>query len=156
LSEINADNRVWAKNERMAIAVKPLQSNEFDDGLVLARLGYARFDEAAWSDELMAMSTGAIEGGALVARNERGRTCGLILYRILAVPEDRPSLQIPRLIAFELMDPQPVAIALVDEVFRLARLRGCETLRTVRVLSSSADTIAAVLAAGVAELHSVF
>ncbi|WGM48106.1 hypothetical protein KOAAANKH_03002 [Brevundimonas sp. NIBR10] len=140
----------------MAIVVKPLEPNEFDDGLVLARLGHAPFDEAAWHEELEALSGDAIQGGALLARNSMGRVCGLILYRILAVPGAGPSLEILRLVAFDLMNPQPIADALVHETFQLARLQGCETLRTVRRLTTPADTIAAVLAVGVTELHSVF
>jgi hypothetical protein len=140
----------------MAIVVKPLESNELADGLVLARLGHAPFDERAWRDELDTLSGEAVDGGALLARNGAGRPCGLILYRILAVQGGRPSLQILRLVAFDLTNPQSIADALVDEVFRLACAHGCETLRTVRFLTTPADTIEAVRAASVAELHSVF
>ena len=140
----------------MAIVVKPLEPNEFDDGLVLARLGDAPFEEAASRDELETLSGDPIQGGALLARNATGRVCGLILYRILGVPGAGPSLEIVRLVAFDLMNPQPIADALVYEAFRLARLQGCETLRTVCLLTTPADAIAAVRAVGVAELHSVF
>ncbi|WP_269514099.1 hypothetical protein [Brevundimonas subvibrioides] len=140
----------------MTIVVKPMESNELADGLVLARLGHAPFDERALRDELETLADETVDGGALLARNGAGRPCGLILYRILIVQGGRPSLQIVRLVAFDLTDPQPIADALVDEVFRLACAQGCETLRTVRFLTTPADTIAAVRAASVAELHSIF
>lgn len=140
----------------MAIVVMPLQSNEFDDGLVLAQLGHARVGEAAWRDELAAVSRSPDDGGALLARTEDGRACGLILYRIDSAPDDLPSVQVVRLVAFDLMDPEAVASALVEEAFRLARLLGCQTLRLVRPLTHAPDACVLVLKSGVAELHSLF
>ncbi len=140
----------------MAIAVMPLQSNEFDDGLVLARLGHARVGEAVWRKDLAEVSRSPLAGGALLARAEDGRACGLILYRIEATADDPPSVQVVRLVAFDLMDPEPIANALVEEAFRLARLQGCQTLRLVQPLAHSPDACVLVMNSGVAELHSLF
>ena len=140
----------------MAIAVMPLQSSEFDDGLVLARLGHARVGEALWREELETVGQGAGKGGALLARAEDGRPCGLILYRINATPDGPPCVEVVRLVAFDLMDPEAIANALVEEAFRLARLQGCQTLRLVRPLAQSPAACVLVLNSGLAELHSLF
>jgi len=140
----------------MPIVVTPLQKTERDDALVLARLGYARFDEAGWHEDFLTFALGDNHVGALLARDGMGRACGMMLYRIVAIPDHRPSLEVARLVAFDLMDPRPIADALVKEAVRLARLQNCDTFRLVRPLDTPSDTLALVLASGVADLHSVF
>lgn len=140
----------------MAFVVTPLRPDELDDALVLARLGYAQFDEAEWRSELGADATNAGQGSALIARNDTGRPCGLILYRIVALPDQRPVLELARLVAFDLTDPRPIADTLLTETVRRARLEDCDTLRLVRPLDAPFDTLALVLASGLADLHSVF
>lgn len=140
----------------MAFDVTPLRPDELDDALVLARLGYAQFDEAAWRGELGVDAAHAGAGSALIARNEAGRACGLILYRIVDVPGQCVMLEVARLIAFDLTDPRPIAKALLEETVRRARLEGCEAVRLIRPLDSRCDTLDLVLASGLADLHSVF
>lgn len=126
------------------------------DALVLARLGYARFDEAEWRHELQELLADGGPGGVLLARDAAGRACGLMLYRIVSAPDHPPSLEVARLVAFDLLNPRPIADDLLGEAIRLARLQGCGSLRLVRPLDTPADTLALVLASGVADLHSVF
>jgi hypothetical protein len=140
----------------MAIAVAPLEAAELGDALVLARLGYARFDEAAWRRELEGVLADPGRGGVLLARDQAGRACGLMLYRIISAQDQPPSLQIARLVAFDLLNPRSIADELIGEAVRLARVQGCGTLLLVRPLDTPADTLALVLASGVADLHSVF
>jgi hypothetical protein len=149
-------HRHCAIHPRMAPVVTALRTDELDDALVLARLGYARFDEAAWRDDLGADARAEGSGYALIARDVGGRPCGLILYRIVAVPGGKPVLEISRLVAFALTDPQPIADDLLTEAVRRARLKKCDTLRLVRRLDTPSDTMALVLASGLADLHSVF
>ena len=54
------------------------------------------------------------------------------------------------------MNPRAIADDLIQEAVRLARLQDCGTLRLVRPLDTPSDTLALVLASGVADLHSVF
>lgn len=61
-----------------------------------------------------------------------------------------------RLVAFDLMKPRAIADDLIQKAVRLARLQDCGTLRLVRPLDTPSDTLALVLASGVADLHSVF
>lgn len=140
----------------MGFVVTPLNPSELDDALVLARLGYAGFDEAAWRHELDGVLEDSRRGGALLARDQAGRACGLMLYRIVAEPDHRPSLEVARLVAFDLMNPRLIADGLIEEAVRLARLQDCGTLRLVRPLDTPSDTLALVLASGIADLHSVF
>lgn len=140
----------------MTISVSALQPTDLDDAIVLARLGYARFDEEAWRKDLRTVGPESSEGGVLLARDTSGRACGLMLYRIMANPDHRPSLEVNRLVAFDLMDPRLIADALVEEAVRLARIHDCGTLRLVRPLDTPSDTLALVLASGVADLHSIF
>lgn len=140
----------------MAIAVTPLKTTELAEALVLARLGYARFDEAGWRHEIQALLADDSRGGALLARGHGGRACGLMVYRIIAIPDHQPSLEVARLVAFDLMNPRAIADDLMEEAVRLARLQDCGTLRLVRPLDTPSDTLALVLASGVADLHSVF
>lgn len=140
----------------MAFAVTPLRTDELDDALVLARLGYAQFDEAAWRGELGVDAAHAGAGCALIARNEAGRACGLILYRIVDVPDQGVMLEVARLIAFDLTDPRPIAKALLEAAVGRARQAGCEAVRLIRPLTPSGDILDLVLASGLADLHSVF
>ena len=52
--------------------------------------------------------------------------------------------------------PRLIADGLIEEAVRLARLQDCGTLRLVRPLDTPSDTLALVLASGIADLHSVF
>jgi hypothetical protein len=140
----------------MTISVSAVQPTDLDDAIVLAQLGYARFEETAWHKDLPPVGPDPGEGGVLLARDSAGRACGLMFYRIIANPDHRPSLEVTRLVAFDLMDPGLIADALVREAVRLARLQNCGTLRLVRPLDTPSDTLALVLASGVADLHSIF
>jgi len=156
LRQINAVDARCGGYAVMGFAVTPLRMTELDDALVLARLGYACFDEAGWRDELNAVLADDRRGGALLARDHADRACGLMLYRIVAEPDHRPSLEVARLVAFDLMNPRLIADGLIEEAVRLARLQDCGTLRLVRPLDTPSDTLALVLASGIADLHSVF
>ena len=140
----------------MAFVVTPLRADELDDALVLARLGYSQFDEAEWRGELGVDAAHAGAGCALIARNETGRACGLILYRCVEGPGQPAVLEIARLIAFDLTDPQPIARALLEEAIRCAVREGCTALRLVLPLDAPSDILALVLASGLTDLHSVF
>jgi hypothetical protein len=140
----------------MACVVTTLQAHERDDALVLARLAYARFGEAVGRDVLGDDTAEESRQRALIARDGVQRPCGLILFRIVAVPGEKPALEVSRLVAFALTDPRPIADALLAEAVRRARLEDCGTLRLVRPLDTPSDTLAVVLASGLADLHSVF
>lgn len=136
--------------------VTSLSPADLHEALVLAELGSSDFDAGRWRLDSEALMADPTLGGVLIARNSGGSVCGLLRYRIISAEDVRPSLQVERLVAFDLMHPQSVADALIAEVMRLARLRDCESLRLVRPLDTPSETAALVLASGVADLHSVF
>jgi len=136
--------------------VHPILTTELDEALVLARLGREGLDPDRWRLDILDLMRDRSGGGVLVARDARGRLCGLLTYRIVPTGEDKPSLEVERLTAFDLVDPRPVADALVAHAIREAKLQDCDSLRLVRPLDAPAEAIALVLASGVGDLHSVF
>jgi hypothetical protein len=157
LTEINAEE-AWRIADRVMVTarVTSLSPVDLDEALVLAGLGSSNLDADRWRRDSETLMADPSLGGVLIARNSGGSVCGLLRYWIVSAGEARPSLQVERLVAFDLMHPQSVADALIAEATRLARLRDCESLRLVRPLGAPSETAALVLASGVADLHSVF
>lgn len=158
LTEIKAEPAQNPRIDRMAIVtVRHLAAEDIDDAYVLIRLGYADLSQEDWR----AMAHQRIEadeatGGILIARDQVGRLRGLLLFAIAPKFAGRPSLQIDRLISFDLLDPAIVADALIAEVLRVAEVRDCDSLSLVRPLDAPPDTAALVLASGATVLHQVF
>lgn len=138
------------------VRVHPLLAADLDEALVLASLGPSVLDPGRWRLGALARLRAPSTGGVLVASNGSGRLCGLLTYSIVQGRETRPSLEVERLVAFDLIHPRAIADALIAEVVVLARLQDCDSLRLVRPLDPPADTTALVLASGVGDLHSVF
>ena len=164
LTEIKADP---AQNPRIGgmavVTVRHLAAEDVDDAYVLVRLGYADLTQADWcSMALQRIEADAATGGILTARDKTGRLRGLLLYAIAPKFAGRPSLQIDRLISFDLLDPaivlDPTAVAdaLIAEVLRVAEIRDCDSLSLVRPMDTPPDTAALVLASGATVLHRVF
>lgn len=139
------------------VTVRHLAAEDVDDAYVLVRLGYADLTQADWrSMALQRIEADAATGGILTARDRTGRLRGLLLYAIAPKFAGRPSLQIDRLISFDLLDPTAVADALIAEVLRVAEIRDCDSLSLVRPMDTPPDTAALVLASGATVLHRVF
>ena len=139
------------------VSVRHLAAEDINDAYVLVRLGYADLSQADWR----AMARQRIEadeatGGILIARDRVGRPRGLLLYAIAPKFAGRPSLQVDRLISFDLLNPAVVADALVAEVLRVAEIQDCDSLSLVRPLDAPPHTAALVLASGATVLHRVF
>lgn len=138
------------------VRVHPLSATDLDEALVLARLGSRSLDPERWRLDALARLGEPSTGGILVARNGSGRFCGLLTYRIVPGCGTRPSLEVERLVAFDLLHPRAIADALIAETVVLARLQDCDRLRLVRPFDTPTDATALVLASGVGDLHSVF
>lgn len=138
------------------VRVHPLSASDLDEALVLARLGSSSVDPDHWRRDALARLRDPSTGGILVASSSSGRLCGVLTYRIVPGEETRPSLEVERLVAFDLVHPRAIADALVAEAVVLARLQDCDSLRLVRPFDTPAGTTALVLATGVGDLHSVF
>lgn len=138
------------------LRVHPLSASDLDEALVLARLGSCSLDQDRWRLSALARLREPSTGGMLVARNISGRLCGLLIYGIVPSSEVRPSLEVERLVAFDLLHPRAIADALIAEAVVLARVQDCDSLRLIQPFDAPEDTTALVLASGVGDLHSVF
>lgn len=138
------------------VRVHPLSPNDLDEALVLAQLGSNSLDPDRWRRDALARLRDPATGGILVASSSSGRLCGLLTYRVVPSRDARPSLEVERLVAFDLLHPRPIADALIAEVVILARVQDCDSLRLVQPFDAPEDATALVLASGVGDLHSVF
>mgnify|MGYP003639286824 CR=1 FL=1 len=139
------------------VSVRHLAAEDIDDAYVLVRLGYADLSQDDW--RTMARQRIAADdstGGILIAHDRTGRARGLLLFAITPKFARRPSLQIDRLISFDLMNPAAVADVLIAEVLRIAEIRDCDSLSLVKPLDAPPHTAALVLASGATVLHQVF
>lgn len=139
------------------VSVRHLAAEDIDDAYVLVRLGYADLSQDDW--RTMARQRIAADdstGGILIAHDRTGRPRGLLLFAIAPKFAGRPSLQIDRLISFDLMNPAAVADVLIAEVLRIAEIRDCDSLSLVKPLDAPPHTAALVLASGATVLHQVF
>lgn len=139
-----------------AVSVTRLRPEELDEALVLARLGSSQLDAHLWRLEVLDSLADISHGGVLIGRRRVGGACGLLIYRIAQQRGSAPSLEVDRLIAFDLMRPREIADALIAEAIRLARLQDCASLRLIRPLDAPEAATALVLASGISDLHSVF
>jgi hypothetical protein len=137
-------------------AVASLLAPELEEAFLLASLGAVNLDRDHWRQETIARMAEPEDGGVLIARSRTGRVCGLLSFRIVRDGAVAPSLAVERLVAFDLMAPQPVANDLIAEAVRRAQVQDCQTLRLIRPLDAPATTAALVLSSGVAQLHSMF
>ena len=133
-----------------------LSADEIDEAYVLARLSDAGLTLKAWCRRAAARCASPAVGGVLLARDLDARPCGLLVYALAAQPGGRRSLQIESLVGFALLDPRPIASALIAEVVRLAEAEGCDSLCLIGPLGLSNDVAAQVFATGVAVLPSLF
>jgi len=139
------------------VSVRHLATADIDDAYVLVRLGYADLSQDDW--RTMARQWIAADdstGGILIAHDRTERPRGLLLFAIAPKFAGRPSLQIDRLISFDLMNPAAVADVLITEVLRIAEIRDCDSLSLVKPLDAPPHTAALVLASGATVLHQVF
>lgn len=140
-----------------AVVVTRLTRDAIDETFVLARLGYPGMTLGGWrSIALRQLDHPAPIGGILLARDAAHRLKGLLLCSLSICIAVKPSVQIERMISFDVSDPRSVADALLAEVFKLGAHQGCESFSLVRALDSSATATAEVLASDAAVLCQMF
>ena len=134
-----------------------LEADDIDKAFVLARLGYHNLPIANWRKMAAAAISGAGKGGQILfAQDEEHRARGLLIYAITPTISGSPCLSVERLVAFDLIDPQPVADALANEVMRVAREKRCGSFSLVAPLEVPSAASAQVLTSPVAVLHRIF
>ena len=69
----------------------------------------------------------------IIAVTRRGRSlpCGMFLYRCEKRLPEGAALVAEHFVALDVIDPQPVVDALIEELDALARRRGCTTIRVL-------------------------
>jgi hypothetical protein len=140
-----------------AVVVTRLTRNAIDETFVLAQLGYPDLTLADWrSIALHQLNHPSPIGGILLARDTAQRLKGLLLCSLSICIAAKPSVQIERLISFDVSDPRSVADALVAEVLKLGSHQGCDSISLVRPLVSSATATAMVLASDAVVLCQMF
>ncbi len=130
--------------------IQHMTAAEVDGAFVLARLGYRDLTLDGWR-----RIAAAAAGHVLVAQDSAGRARGLLIYTISNTVAGKPDLRVERLIAFDMLDAESVASALLDEVMQLAARRECASLSLAVPLDAPDATAAVVLASPVASLHQV-
>lgn len=141
----------------LSLTIRHLAADEVDRAYVLARLGYNDLSLGEWRKiAATALAPDPADCRILLAWNDDDHPRGLVIYVVGHTVDAKPSLQIERLIAFDLMDARAVADALAAEVFRIARLARCTSFSLVAPLNRPADSSALVLASQVAILHQMF
>lgn len=139
------------------LTIQHLKAEDVDKAFVLARLGCRDLPIADWRKmATAAIARQASAGRILFAQDNDQRARGLLIYAIAPTVSGKPSLRVERLIAFDLIDPQPVADALVEEVIRVARQKDCESFSLVEPLEAPANASALVLSSPVSVLHRIF
>lgn len=135
--------------------VDEMQADDVEEAFVLARLALPELTLDDWRRGLQERDRQGC--GAVVARDTAGHMRGLALYRTAPRIGRSNSLQIERLIAFDLMAPQTVAEALLSHIIKRAHSLGCTALSIDRPLDLPSETaIKALVASGAGVLHQVF
>jgi hypothetical protein len=91
-----------------------------------------------------------------VARDDRGRLSGLVLFAIRDGIQPHRCLSVEHLICFDLFEPLPIADALIAEMLRLAEVEGCDQLNLVRTMPNAEAAAALVRASDATALLRVF
>jgi hypothetical protein len=140
-----------------AVVVTHLTRDAIDESFALARLGYPDMTFAGWRAIAgRQLDHPAPIGGIFLARDAGHRLKGLLLCSLSICIAAKPSVQIERLISFDVSDPRSVADALLAEVFKLGSLQGCGSVSLVRPVHSPATATAEVLASDAAVLCQMF
>lgn len=138
------------------LKVTALRAEEVDEALVLAQLIDPSLGIDAWRADATAVSASGGRESIVLARQGDGPLCGLAWYRLDDFGSDRPTLQLLKLVAFDLTQPGRIAAALVSEILARARDQGCAAVRIEAGLTDPSRVLDLAMAGGFCRLHSVF
>ena len=112
------------------ISVARLTSADIDEAFGLARLAFCDLTPGRWRQLARRWSTGEqATAGALLARDAAGRLVGLAPYAVRSDLCPGKTLWVEKVVAFALVDAEPVVTALADGLRALARAQGCHRLK---------------------------
>lgn len=140
-----------------AVSVSPFAEADIDEAVVLAGLGDLDITAGQWRAFAgRPVSSEGAGGRGLVARDDRARLSGVLLFAISRLPNRHSCLQVEHLICFDLFEPIAVADALIAEMLRLAALEGCDHLSLVRPMPGTEAAAALVRASDATALIRIF
>ncbi len=117
---------------RRRVDIGPLAPERVAASFPLVRLLAPELDLGLWQRFARDFARGAPrrERGILCAVGEGGHACGLAIYRVLLDLRHGRVLSADHVIVLDIVDPRPVAMALVNALEGLSEALGCAALRT--------------------------
>ena len=117
---------------RRTVSIRPLQPSELSSAFPLARLLVPALGLPTWQRFAREMTSGGAQAdrGILTAEGEGGYLCGLVIYRVIHDLRHGRVLTADHVIAFDMVDRNPVAAAVLAALEDLCTALGCDALHT--------------------------
>lgn len=140
------------KTPSRPLALRPLEADQIDAAFVLMRLDSPDLMLDDWRREAGAL----VAAGGVLAAWDGATLKGLAFHGVARRPCGETLTRIDRLIAFDVIDPRPVADALVAELARRGLSEGREALGVAARCDLPDEAVTLALCNGAGSLHRVF
>lgn len=131
------------------LCLRPLAPCEADSAFALMRLDTPDLSLADWR----AAAAGPVAQGRVLAAWDGPLLKGLAFHSLSTGPDGAPVTRLDRLIAFDMMDPRAVAVALVAELFRRGPTPGPHGLGVTAHCDLPDQAVTLALGHGAGSLH---
>lgn len=131
------------------LTLRPLAPCEADRAFALMRLDAPDLTLAGWR----AAARGPVAQGRVLAAWDGPLLKGLAFHSLATGPDGAPMPRIDRLIAFDMIDPRAVAVALVAELFRRGPAQGSHGLGVTARCDRPDQAVTLALDHGAGSLH---
>ena len=114
------------------LKIRPLSAERITQAFPLIQTALPEVTLVGWHDFAAALMSGGNprEGGVLAVTDGQNYIAGLCSYQVVPDLVHGRLLDAGHFLAFDLLDPRPVAEALAEAVETLARKRGCTAVHT--------------------------
>lgn len=140
------------KTPSRPLTLRPLDVDQIDAAFVLMRLDSPDLALDDWRREARTL----VAAGGVLAAWDGSALKGLAFHGVARRPCGEALTRIDRLIAFDVIDPRPVADALVAELARRGLSEGREALGVAARCDLPDDAVTLALCNGAGSLHRVF
>jgi hypothetical protein len=121
---------IWAGTAMRRLQVGSLAPEEVERAFPLVQAITPEVSLNEWTNcAKWFLGPGAMPSGILCAKDEQGYLAGLCCYRVLDVVDQGRTAVADRVIALGLIDPIPVADALIQGIEKEAEQLDCDTLQ---------------------------
>lgn len=134
------------------LVLRPLGADQIDAAFVLMRLDAPDLALDDWRREAAPL----VAAGGVLAAWDGATLKGLAFHGVARRPCGEALTRIDRLIAFDVIDPRPVADALVAELARRGLSQGREALGVAARCDLPDEAVTLALCNGAGSLHRVF